>query len=167
MTKFGYAVRVQSLHTTLLNLVLVVVLALSMAQAAAAQQETLPIEAVTVRLADGTEQVFQSEMAITPQQQAMGMMFRTEMAPNAGMLFVFGEVRRASFWMRNTLIPLDIIFVRANGRIANIIANAEPETEAHRRSTGRVAGVLEIPGGRAAELGIQAGDLIVHPAFGQ
>ena len=148
-------------------LFLFLVLLLSLTQAAFSQQEQLPIEDVTIRKADGGEHVFRSEMAISPQQQATGMMFRTEMAPDEGMLFVFGEVRRASFWMRNTLIPLDIIFVRANGRIANIVANATPETDAHRRSTGRVAGVLEIPGGRAAELGIKAGDLVIHPAFGQ
>lgn len=162
MSILGYSFGVQRLQLFFWALIFSVLAA----QASFAQQAQLPIEPVTVRLANGTEQVFQSEMAVTPQQQAMGMMFRTEMAPNEGMLFVFGEVRRASFWMRNTLIPLDIIFVRANGRIANIIANAAPETEAHRRSTGRVAGVLEIPGGRAAELDIKAGDLIVHPAFG-
>ncbi len=147
-------------------LFLFLVMSLAVSQPSHAQQEKLPIDVVTVRKADGAEHVFRSEMAISPQQQATGMMFRTEMAPDEGMLFVFGEVRRASFWMRNTLIPLDIIFVRANGRIANIVANATPETDSHRRSTGRVAGVLEIPGGRAAELGIKAGDLIIHPAFG-
>ena len=162
MSIFGYSPSLQRLQLFFLALAFTIFAA----QASFAQQAQLPIEPVTVRLADGTEQVFQSEMAISPQQQAAGMMFRTEMAPNEGMLFVFGEVRRASFWMRNTLIPLDIIFVRANGRIANIVANAAPETDAHRRSTGRVAGVLEIPGGRAAELGIKAGDLIVHSAFG-
>lgn len=162
MNMVGYSARLPGLKP----LILILVLAFGLAQVAIAQQENLPIEPVTIRLANGSEHVFQSEMAITPQQQATGMMFRTEMAPNEGMLFVFGEVRRASFWMRNTLIPLDIIFVRANGRIANIIENAAPETDAHRRSTGRVAGVLEIPGGRAAELGIKAGDLLVHPSFG-
>jgi len=147
-------------------LFLFLALLFAVSQASYAQQEQLPIEAVTIRKADGVEHVFRSEMAISPQQQATGMMFRTEMAPDAGMLFVFGEVRRASFWMRNTLIPLDIIFVRPNGRIANIVESATPETDAHRRSIGRVAGVLEIAGGRAAELGIKAGDLIIHSAFG-
>lgn len=94
------------------------------------------------------------------------MMFRTQMGPDEGMLFVFPQVRRASFWMRNTLIPLDMLFVRANGRIANIIENVAPETDTSRRSTGKVKAVFEIPGGRAAELGIKSGDLVVHPAFG-
>lgn len=126
----------------------------------------MPVETVVVRTADGREHNFQSEMALTPTQQADGMMFRTEMAPDEGMLFVFPEPRRASFWMRNTLIPLDMIFVRQNGRIANIVANATPQTDTSRRSTGRVRAVFEIPGGRAAELGIKAGDLVIHPAFG-
>lgn len=130
------------------------------------QQAKLPVETVVVRTADGREHNFQSEMALTPTQQADGMMFRTEMAPDEGMLFVFPEPRRASFWMRNTLIPLDMIFVRQNGRIANIVANATPQTDTSRRSTGRVRAVFEIPGGRAAELGIKAGDLVIHPAFG-
>ncbi len=148
-------------------LFLFVVLLFTSTQASYSQQEKLPIEPVTVRMSDGTEHIFQSEMALTPEQQAQGMMFRTQMAPDEGMLFIFGEVRRASFWMHNTLISLDIIFVRANGRIANIVAKAAPETDSHRRSTGRVAAVLEIPGGRAAELGIKAGDLVIHPLLGK
>ena len=132
---------------------------------AGAQQAKLPTEEVVVKTKDGEEFSFVSEMALTPEQQSMGMMFRTEMAPNEGMLFVFTETRRASFWMRNTLIPLDMIFVRPNGRIANIIT-ASPETDTSRRSNGRVLAVFEIPGGRAAELGIKSGDLVVHPAFG-
>ena len=148
-------------------LFLLFALLLGSSQVAYGQQEQLPIEPVTVRLADGTEHIFRSEMAMTQQQQAQGMMFRTQMAGDEGMLFIFGEIRRASFWMRNTLIPLDIIFVRANGRIANIAANATPETDTSRRSTGRVAAVLEIPGGRAAELGIKAGDLVIHPLLGK
>lgn len=131
-----------------------------------AQQEKLPTEDVIIRISDGTEFTFVSEMALTPEQQSMGMMFRTEMGDFEGMLFVVPVPRRASFWMRNTLIPLDMIFVRANGRIANIIENAEPETDTSRRSKGRVKAILEIPGGRTAELGIKAGDLVIHPAFG-
>lgn len=139
--------------------------AVIVAPAANGQQETLPTEDVVVRSSDGSEFTFVSEMAMTPEQQSMGMMFRTEMGEFEGMLFVFPVTRRASFWMRNTLIPLDMIFVRPNGRIANIIT-AEPETDTSRRSKGRVKAVFEIPGGRASELGIKAGDLVIHPAFG-
>lgn len=132
----------------------------------AAQQAKLPVEAVSIRIADGTEYLFKTEMALTPEQQAQGMMLRTEMAPDEGMLFVFPEPRRASFWMRNTLIPLDMLFVRQNGRVVNIIENAKPQTDTPRRSNGRVKAVLELPGGRAAELGIKPGDLVIHPSFG-
>lgn len=163
MQLFRVDMRLRALQSLFLFLMLLV----GLAQASYSQEAKLPIEPVVIRLSDGTEHVFQSEMALTQQQQAQGMMFRTQMAPDEGMLFIFGEVRRASFWMRNTLIPLDIIFVRANGRIANIVAKAAPETDTHRRSTGRVAAVLEIPGGRAAELGIKAGDLILHPLLGK
>lgn len=157
--------RLHFLHPLFLLLICLILLAFP-SQLAVAQQEKLPIETVSVRTSDGSEHAFSAEMALTPEQQAQGMMFRTTMAPDEGMLFVFPEPRRASFWMRNTLIPLDMLFVRANGRIANIIANATPETETSRRSTGRVKAVFELPGGRAAELGIKAGDLVIHPAFG-
>jgi len=163
MQLFKFDLRLRALQPLFLFLVLL----FGSTQASYSQQEQLPVEPVTVRMSDGTEHIFQSEMALTAEQQAQGMMFRTQMAPNEGMLFVFGEVRRASFWMRNTLIPLDIIFVRANGRIANIVAKATPETDTSRRSTGRVAAVLEIPGGRAAELGIKAGDLVIHRLLGK
>ena len=131
---------------------------------AAAAQDDLT---VTVETVAGASHSFTVELALTPEEQAQGLMYRTELAPDAGMLFIFPEARRASFWMRNTLIPLDMLFIRQNGRVANIIENAEPETLTSRRSTGRVKAVLEIPGGRAAELGIKAGDLVKHPMLGQ
>lgn len=137
-------------------------LAVAGVQAAARDELTVTVETVS-----GDSHDFNVELALTPEEQARGLMFRTELAPDAGMLFIFPEPRRASFWMQNTLIPLDMIFVRQNGRIANIIENAEPETLTSRRSMGRVKAVLEIPGGRAAELGIKAGDLVRHPMLGQ
>lgn len=108
---------------------------------------------------------FTLEIAKTDLQQARGMMFRTEMADDQGMLFVYDRPKRHSFWMKNTLIPLDIIFVRSTGKVANIIANAEPQTETHRRSVGRALAVLEIRGGLAAELGLKKGDVLRHPIF--
>ena len=90
----------------------------------------------------------------------MGLMFRTQLAPDRGMIFPLDPLRPASFWMRNTLIPLDMIFVRADGTIANIEANTVPYSEEPVRSAGAVAAVLEIPGGRSAELGIKAGDQV-------
>ena len=90
----------------------------------------------------------------------MGLMYRNKLAPDRGMIFPFETPRVASFWMRNTLIPLDIIFVRDDGSIANIAANTVPYSEEPVPSDGPVAAVLEIAGGRSAELGIKPGDKV-------
>ena len=108
----------------------------------------------------GREHRFTVEVARTAEEQAMGLMYRNALAPDRGMIFPFDPPREASFWMRNTLIPLDMIFVRADGTIANIEANTVPYSEEPMRSAGRVAAVLEIAGGRSAELGIKPGDAV-------
>ena len=104
--------------------------------------------------------VFRVEVARTAQQQARGLMFRTAMGADEGMLFPMDPPRGASFWMRNTVIPLDLIFVGVDGRISNIAANAIPYDESPLRSAGLVTAVLELNGGRAAELGLKAGDKV-------
>ena len=118
------------------------------------------LEAVqlTISSANGAHR-FEVEVAATPEQQQHGMMFRTALAPDRGMIFPLEQVRPASFWMRNTLIPLDIIFIRADGTIARI-ATARPLDDSPVPSGEPVAAVLEIAGGRAAELGIAAGDRV-------
>jgi len=103
---------------------------------------------------------FTVELARTAEEQAMGLMNRSELAPDRGMVFPFEPPREASFWMKNTLIPLDMIFVRADGTIANIEANTVPLSLDPVFSAGAVAAVLEIAGGRAAELGIKPGDAV-------
>ena len=90
----------------------------------------------------------------------MGLMYRTQLAPDRGMIFPMEPPRDASFWMRNTLIPLDMIFVRADGTIANIAANTVPYSEEPVPSAGPVAADLELAGGRSAELGIKPGDKV-------
>lgn len=125
----------------------------------------LPLDAVTVETAGGGEIGFQVELALTAADQQRGLMFREEMAEDAGMLFVFDVVRPASFWMRNTLIPLDMLFIAPDGTILNIVERAEPETDTPRRSAGPVRAVLEINGGLAGLLGIAAGDRVRHAAF--
>ena len=109
---------------------------------------------------DGKQHRFIVEVARTPEQQATGLMNRSTLAPDRGMVFPFETPRPASFWMKNTLIPLDIIFIRADGTIANVEANTVPLSLESVNSAGTVAAVLEIPGGRAAELGIAAGDRV-------
>lgn len=111
----------------------------------------------------GKRHVFTVEMARTPQEQEIGMMYRKSVEPDAGMLFLFSEPRQAAFWMYNTYIPLDLIFIDRNGQIESIAANAAPHSLKPRQSRGPVVAVLEIAGGRSAELGIAEGDTILHP----
>ena len=87
-------------------------------------------------------------------------MNRESVAPDRGMIFPYDPPQVASFWMKNTLIPLDMIFIGADGRIAHIGANTVPLSLDPVSSNGPVAAVLEIAGGRAAELGIQVGDRV-------
>lgn len=103
---------------------------------------------------------FTVEVAATEEQQQTGLMNRSELARDRGMIFPFTQPRIASFWMKNTLIPLDIIFVRTDGTIANIAANAVPLSLEPMGSDGVVGSVLELNGGQAAELGIEPGDKV-------
>jgi uncharacterized membrane protein (UPF0127 family) len=103
---------------------------------------------------------FRVEVAASPKEQAQGLMFRTKMGADEGMIFPMNPPRGASFWMRNTVIPLDLIFVGTDGRINNIAANAVPYDETPLLSVGLVKAVLELNGGRAAQLGIVAGDRV-------
>lgn len=133
-----------------------------LAQLSFAQLATAPLSIKT----DEATHAFTVEIANTPEAITQGMMFRESMAPDAGMLFDFGEVRQASMWMKNTLISLDMLFIDADGQVIAIARNAVPGST---RSLGPgvpVRAVLEIPGGRAKELGIQPGDTVQHPIFG-
>ena len=113
-----------------------------------------------------SKHVFQIERAITLDQQARGMMFRESMDPDSGMLFEFDEPKIATIWMKNTPLPLDIIFVRSNGKILKIEHMAQPYKLRSASSEAIVAAVLELQGGRSKELGIMPGDLIQHEFFG-
>lgn len=108
----------------------------------------------------GKTHVFRVEVARTGQEQAKGLMFRTALGPDEGMIFPMSPPREASFWMRNTVIPLDIIFIGTDRRILNIAANTTPYSETPVPSAGPVIGVLELAGGRAAQLGIGPGDTV-------
>ena len=114
---------------------------------------------LTIQSASGTHR-FTVEVAETPEQQAQGLMNRQSLAPDRGMIFPRNPPGDASFWMKNTLIPLDIIFIRADGTIARIAENTVPLSLDPVPSLEPVVAVLEIPGGRSAELGIKAGDKV-------
>ena len=112
---------------------------------------------------DGGDVTVNVEIADNDEARSRGLMFRQSLDEDKGMLFDFHEERPVSFWMRNTFIPLDMIFIAADGTIRKIHANARPYDETPVPSDGPVRFVLEIGGGRAAVLGLKAGDTISHP----
>lgn len=122
------------------------------------------LEAVEIVTGRGRAR-FEVEIAVTPAEQARGLMFRKSLAPDRGMLFIYKRPQPAAYWMRNTLIPLDIIYIQADGRILSIVRNARPHDETPLPSGGPVLGVLEIAGGRAAQLGVLPGDRVLHRIF--
>jgi uncharacterized membrane protein (UPF0127 family) len=130
---------------------------------AAAQSAPLHEELVVVTAAG--EHHFQVEIADEPRERARGLMFRREMAADEGMLFDFEEEQPASFWMRNTYIPLDMLFIRADGIIESIGERTTPLSEKSVTSRGPVRYVLEINGGLSDQLGIEAGDSVAGPAM--
>ena len=110
--------------------------------------------------------VFSVELATTDEERERGLMFRKALPDGHGMLFDFETDRSVAMWMKNTLIPLDMIFIRGDGRIANIAENTEPMSTRIIPSRGAVRAVLEVAGGTAKRLGIEAGDRVAHPMFG-
>lgn len=108
---------------------------------------------------------FRVEVADTDASRERGLMFRRTLAPDYGMLFDFKRTQTVAFWMKNTLIPLDMLFIGADGRVVSIAANAKPLSEAQIPSGGPVLGVLEIRGGRAAQIGAEPGDEVRAAMF--
>lgn len=140
-------------------------LVLAVISSAGAQQSpAFPKSALTIETASGAHR-FNIELAQTPEQMSFGLMFRKQMAPDAGMLFVYDTPRMAAMWMKNTFIPLDMLFIGADGRIVNIAERTVPHSEATIASNGPVRATLELNGGAAARLGIKPGDRVRHEAF--
>ena len=108
---------------------------------------------------------FAVEVVSNEADRAKGLMYRKSLPEGQGMLFDFHSDQDVSFWMQNTYIPLDMIFIKGDGRIANIVENAEPLSTKLIPSRGPVRGVLEVIGGTARKLGIAAGDKVAHPIF--
>lgn len=128
--------------------------------------EQLVASTLTIESASGDQHGFTVRVASTPAQLARGLMFVTEMGEWEGMLFDFGTTRPASMWMRNTPLPLDMVFIRADGIISNIAAHTEPYSRTPIPSDGPVRYALEIHGGTCERLGIKAGDRVIHPTIG-
>jgi uncharacterized protein len=109
---------------------------------------------------------FDVELAVTPAQEEQGLMYREHLDPDAGMLFVFNDTAPRSFWMKNTLIPLDMLFIAADGRIVDIHERAVPLSEDLIPSQVPARAVLELNGGTVARLGIKIGDVVRYKSFG-
>ena len=121
---------------------------------------------LSIELSDGAVLNFTVELANTPDSQQRGLMHRESMADDAGMLFTYEEERIVGIWMANTLIGLDLLFVRSDGTIAKIVAGAVPMSRRTHVSDVPVAAVLEINAGLAESLNIETGDLVRHTFFG-
>jgi len=108
---------------------------------------------------------YRVEIADDPDEQARGLMFRTQMDEDAGMLFIFPSPRSAAFWMKNTVLSLDIVFIDATGRVLNVAEKTTPFSEAVLPSDGEALAVLEVHAGEAARRGFGPGTQVIHPAF--
>jgi uncharacterized membrane protein (UPF0127 family) len=139
--------------------VLIFALALVSARSLTADLHTLEVVSKT-----GVH-VFSIELAVSDEDRARGLMFRRELPDGQGMLFDFGRDQDVAMWMKNTLIPLDMMFITADGRIRRIAENTEPMSTRIIPSGGPVRAVLEVIGGTAKKYGIAAGDRVAHPWF--
>ena len=108
---------------------------------------------------------FEVELALSDRQQSQGLMYRRSMAADAGMLFDYTTLRHVQMWMKNTYIPLDMIFLDRQGKIINIVERTKPHSEAIISSKGPARAVLELNSGTTSRLGIKAGDTVIHSIF--
>lgn len=128
--------------------------------------ESFERSSLTIELADGTRHDMNVELALTPAQHVQGLMYRRDLAPDAGMLFVYNRDGTRSMWMKNTYIPLDMLFLARDGRVVQIVKRAVPHSLKTIASKEPVAAVLELNGGTVDRLGIAPGDRVLHPALG-
>ncbi|WP_439143073.1 DUF192 domain-containing protein [Planktotalea sp.] len=149
---------------TLIRFLIAGAFAISMFAGTVSAQESCATNKVVVR-GDFGEARFTIELADEPAERAQGLMHRESMARSAGMLFVFEQPQAVAFWMKNTLIPLDMIFIDSTGRIAHIHENAIPLDETPIPGGEGIYAVLEINGGLSKTYGIRTGDALQHPVF--
>ena len=129
-------------------------------------QPELPKEKLVIVTRGGQRRDFDVEMATTPDQQETGLMFRKTVAENGGMLFDWGSPRDSLMWMRNTIAPLDMVFIKQDGTIGHIAENTTPQSLATIESGGPVRATLELAAGTARRLGIHVGDKVEQRIFG-
>ncbi|MFE1598082.1 DUF192 domain-containing protein [Methylobacterium sp. ID0610] len=140
------------------------VLAVLLALVASPLRAEGPTEPLSI-VSRGGRHAFQVEVMRDDAGRAQGLMFRRSMAPDHGMLFDFAQVAPVTMWMKNTYLPLDMLFIRADGTVTRIAADTEPLSTRTIPSGGPVLAVLELNAGTAAKLGIRTGDKIEHPLF--
>lgn len=150
----------------MMKLALMVLVALAMPVGAARAQQDVPVNyssPLVIATAEGARHEFMVEVVQTGPARTQGLMFRNSMPREAGMLFLFPESAERYFWMKNTLIPLDIVFIQGNGTIHHIHEGAKPLDLTPIPSNGPVPVVLELNAGTARALGIKPGDRVLHP----
>ena len=135
------------------------------ARAQTAAQPELPKENLTIVTRDGKRHEFMVEMAISPEQQTVGLMFRPAVPADGGMLFDWGAARESTMWMRNTVASLDMLFINQDGTIRRIAEDTVPHSLAVIESRGPVRGTLELASGTAKRLGIRVGDKVEQRIF--
>jgi uncharacterized membrane protein (UPF0127 family) len=126
--------------------------------------EAIRRETLKLHTARG-EHVINVEITETPEEKALGLMFRTSLADNAGMLFFYETPQEVTMWMRNTYIPLDMVFIRSDGIVHRIEAWTQPFSETIVSSGANVSACLELAGGAAERMGLKPGDRVEHPLF--
>jgi len=126
---------------------------------------TMRRDTLTLQTAGGAK-VIDIEVAETSEQKARGLMFRTSLPDTSGMLFPYPQPQELTMWMKNTFIPLDMVFIKSDGTVHRIEVRTEPMSERVIGSKGDVTAVLELAGGAADRLGLKAGDKVLHPHFG-
>ncbi len=156
--------QVADLHRRLGWLSLAVAVAIALCPYAGSAARAASVQPLEIVTGNGV-QVFSVEMATTEQEKETGLMYRKELADGKGMLFDFSPEQQVSMWMKNTYISLDMIFIRADGRILRIAENTEPLSTRIIPSGGLAKGVLEVIAGTAKKYGIEPGDRVAHPLF--
>lgn len=129
-------------------------------------QPRLREEPLTIVGRDGTRHAFRVEMAVSGDDQMIGLMFRPAVGADEGMLFDWGAPRESTMWMRNTITALDMVFIDADGRIHRIAERTVPRSLAIIESRGPVRATLELAAGTAERLNLRIGDRVIHPMFG-
>lgn len=143
---------------------LAIVTTIPASRATAADNDGFPRSTLEIRSSQG-RQLFTIRIADTPERQELGLMYETRLSADEGMLFPQDEPRVVSMWMKNTYIPLDMLFIDNHGRIVCLLANTAPQSLAILSCPKPVKAVLEIGGGESAERGIKVGDRVLHEVF--